>query len=109
MELEQKDGKIFISQRGYKRSIDIKDLLSLYGMTDCNEVNAPMDINQKFNEEEESQICDDKIYQELLGRLMYLSVATRPDILHMHLVCRNLANLQKWCIETNFKIFKKSN
>ena len=75
MELEQKDGKIFISQRGY-----IKDLLSLYGMTDCNEVNAPMDTNQKFNDEEEGQICDEKIYQELLGQLMYLSVATRPDI-----------------------------
>ena len=38
MELEQRDGKTFFNQKGC-----IRDLLYLYGMTDCNEVKAPMD------------------------------------------------------------------
>ena len=75
MELKQRDEKIFFSQKGY-----IRDLLYLYGMTDCNEIKAPMDTNQKFKENQVGQICDERVYQELLGRLMYLSVARRPDI-----------------------------
>ncbi|XP_017765583.1 PREDICTED: uncharacterized mitochondrial protein AtMg00810-like [Eufriesea mexicana] len=75
MQLIQENGKIFMSQRNY-----IENLLEAYGMIDSNEVNSPMDVNQKHSEDEGSPKCDEKAYRELLGRLMYLSVASRPDI-----------------------------
>ena len=39
-----------------------------------------MDINVKMDNNENSRICNIEEYQELMGRLMYLSVYARPDI-----------------------------
>lgn len=58
----------------------IEKLLRLYGMEDCNPAKLPMDVNKKLDEYEGSGKCDVKMYQELLGRLMYVSVHTRPDL-----------------------------
>ena len=80
MELNYKKEKLIISQKNC-----IKRLLNVYGMNDCNVVSSPIDANQKLNEDNGSPSSDEKIrnYQELLGRLMYLSVSTRPDISFM--------------------------
>ena len=75
MQIEQKEDKIYVNQKRY-----IEKLLKLYRMTDCNAVGSPMDINQKMDEHEESEVCNAGTYQELMGRLMYLSVTTRPDL-----------------------------
>ena len=75
MELNYEKEKLIVSQKNY-----IKRLLNVYGMNDCNAVSSPIDANQKLNEDNGSPMSDEKSYQELLGRLMYLSVSTRPDI-----------------------------
>lgn len=58
----------------------INKLLELYGMSECNPVKTPIDLNVKMDNSEESNICDEQEYQELLGRLMYVSIYARPDI-----------------------------
>jgi len=75
MQVEQQDGKVFVHQRKY-----IEKLLSLYGMEDCNSVRTPIDINTKMDECEDSERVETHAYQELIGRLMHLSVYTRPDL-----------------------------
>ncbi|XP_017753028.1 PREDICTED: uncharacterized mitochondrial protein AtMg00810-like [Eufriesea mexicana] len=55
-------------------------LLNVYGMSHCNAESTSIDVNQKLNEDDVSPMSDEKNYQELLGRLMYLSVSTRPNI-----------------------------
>jgi transposase InsO family protein len=74
---------ISLSQSHY-----IDFLLDKYGLTDANPVSTPMDPNIKFDqevrEEEGSEGKEDlKIghgYAQLIGSLMYLALATRPDI-----------------------------
>jgi len=65
IEQERECIKVHIKNYIYK-------LLELYGMIECNPVTTPIDINVKMDKEYE--------YQELLGRLMYISVHARPDI-----------------------------
>ena len=75
MELNYEKEKLIISQKNY-----IKRLLNVYGMNDCNAVSSPSNANQKLNEDNGSPMSDEKSYQKLLGRLIYLSVSTRSDI-----------------------------
>jgi len=75
MQLIQEEGKIYVNQKEY-----IGELLKIYGMEECNTVTSPIDMNVKMEECEDSKCADTGIYQELMGRLMHLSVYTRPDI-----------------------------
>ena len=43
-------------------------------------MSTPIDMNVKVDSYADSNKCDVKEYQELMGRLMFLSVNTRPDI-----------------------------
>lgn len=57
----------------------IEDLLKKFNMENCKTVATPLEPGLKLEKAKE----DDKIdvpYQSLIGSLMYLSVATRPDI-----------------------------
>ena len=51
-------------------------------MTDSKPVSTPMDVNTKLTRTEEEPSDEEKRlpYRELVGALMYLAVATRPDI-----------------------------
>lgn len=75
MQLDQEDGKIYVHQKNY-----IEKLIEMYGMKDCNTVKSPIDMNMKMEDYNESGHADVRKYQELIGRLMYLSVCTRPDL-----------------------------
>jgi len=48
-------------------------------MKDCKPVKTPMEPGLKLNKEN-SENQQELPYQNLIGSLMYLSVATRPDI-----------------------------
>jgi hypothetical protein len=65
---------IFISQRKY-----ILDLLKETGMLGCKATDNPVEVNVKLGEDSESPLVDKGRYQQLVGRLIYLS-HTRPNI-----------------------------
>ena len=65
---------IFISQRKY-----IMDLLAVIGMVDCKPADTPMQVNHGLKFEEGANMADKERYQQLVGKLIYLS-HTRPDI-----------------------------
>lgn len=70
------DGSIFIHQAAYAKRV-----LSRIEMVECTPVMTPSDPNQpmcSFENSESSKFP----YRELIGSLMYLAVATRPDIAH---------------------------
>ncbi|XP_043263425.1 secreted RxLR effector protein 161-like [Colletes gigas] len=49
-------------------------------MRECNTATTPIDLDVKMDNYETSKRCNIKDYQELMGRLMFLSAHTRPDI-----------------------------
>ena len=65
---------IFISQQKY-----VTDLLAETGKIGCKPVSTPMDPNHKLGEAKEEPMVDKRMYQRLVGRLIYLA-HTRPDI-----------------------------
>ena len=65
---------IFVSQQKY-----IVDFLKLTGMADCAPVRTPIDPNVKLGAGEDSPPVDHYQYQQLVGKLFYLT-HTRPDI-----------------------------
>ena len=65
---------IFISQQKY-----VTDLLAETGKIGCKLVSSPMDPNHKFGEAKEEPVVDKRMYQRLVGRLIYLA-HTRLDI-----------------------------
>lgn len=64
------------------QSAFIRDLLEEENLTDCNAINIPMKAGSfiEMHEEDDYKEADIKIYQPLIGKLMYLSCGTRPDI-----------------------------
>ena len=65
---------IFISQQKY-----MIDLLAEIGKIGCKLVSTPMDPNHKLGEAKEEPMVDKRMYQRLVGRLIYLA-HTLPDI-----------------------------
>lgn len=56
----------------------IENILKRFGMENCNPVGTPMESNLKFSDTSEK--IEEKLYQELIGCLLYISQGTRPDI-----------------------------
>lgn len=74
-------GSIYLSQKKY-----IKELVSKFNMEDAKSTSTPMETNMKVTKEmspkSENERADMKKrpYRELVGGLIYLANATRPDI-----------------------------
>lgn len=79
LEIEKNvDGSIRMHQEGYARKI-----LNKFKMNECNPVFVPMDPNtmaKSMDQSKEFMSARDMPYRELVGSLMYLAIATRPDI-----------------------------
>lgn len=75
LEIDQCEGQIELSQTGY-----ILGLLKQYGMDMCNPVVTPLEVSARLNGANDNGSQENYPYRELIGALMYLSVATRPDI-----------------------------
>lgn len=60
----------------------INEVIEKYGMDKCKQINTPMEVNLKLQKptEEEKEMCVNLPYRELIGSLMYIAMATRPDI-----------------------------
>ena len=80
IEFTQDEYGIKMSQKDY-----IRDVLNRFGMSDCKAVSTPIESKTKLTKNTRSDMengCKYP-YRELVGALMYLSVATRPDIAHV--------------------------
>lgn len=66
----------------------IMDVLERFGQGDCSPVTTPLDPGMRLSKDqapqtdEERKQMDNTPYAQLVGALMYLAVATRPDIAH---------------------------
>jgi Reverse transcriptase (RNA-dependent DNA polymerase) len=67
-------GNIKLCQRQYA-----KDILRKFGMEGCKPLSTPLNSNESLSKSTE-ELTVDVPYREVIGSLMYLSVATRPDI-----------------------------
>ncbi|KAG5871211.1 hypothetical protein JTB14_010564 [Gonioctena quinquepunctata] len=68
------DGSLFLNHNAYARKI-----LEKYRMSECNAVTTPCE--GKSSKDHEEALLDDEVpYRQAVGSLMYLMMATRPDI-----------------------------
>lgn len=59
----------------------IEKVLARFSMQACNPVVTPMDPSQKLEKAKEGDArADARIYQQMIGSIMYLVIATRPDL-----------------------------
>jgi len=78
IEFLRNQDSIMLNQGSY-----IQHLIERFNMTDAKPVKTPMETGLKLTKENETLRNKNNIpYRELLGCLMHLSVATRPDIAH---------------------------
>jgi len=79
--IRSEDGAVKLSQETYA-----KDVLKRFGMADCKSVVSPLDPNKVLTKEMGPQTEEDRQrmatvpYRQAVGSLMYLMIATRPDI-----------------------------
>jgi hypothetical protein len=81
---------LHLSQRQY-----MLDLLDRFGFADCSPVFTPLDPGSRLNMSqcpqtpEDNEFMRDKPYVSAVGVLMYLAIATHPDIAHaVGVLCR---------------------
>jgi hypothetical protein len=67
------NGSISLDQKQF-----VEYILKKFNMSDCKGVDTPIETNLRLEKSED--VCKQYPYQQLIGRLMYLSVLTRPDI-----------------------------
>ena len=65
----------FISQTTY-----IQDILNKFGMKDAKPIKTPMGTNGHLDLDTGGKSVDQKVYQLMIGSLLYLC-ASRPDIM----------------------------
>ena len=74
------------------QSIYVGEVLKRFGMNDCNPLKNPSDMSSKLTKDLSEGSCMDDgpiPYQEAVGCLLFITQATRPDILHaVHYVSR---------------------
>lgn len=63
----------------------IEHVLARFGMSACRPVKTPLDPSTKLTKyategENDVKLTDQSLYQQIVGSLMYLMIATRPDI-----------------------------
>ena len=58
----------------------VKKILQRYQMQECKPVNTPVTHDVKLVAESPNNVCDQQMYQAIVGSLLYLSTKTRPDI-----------------------------
>ncbi|KAG8949046.1 hypothetical protein FRC04_009120 [Tulasnella sp. 424] len=81
VEYDKSQRRLQLSQTQY-----IIDMLNRFGMTDCSGVTTPMDPGAQLSKEQSPKSDEEKEYMtkvpyiNAVGALMYLAVATRPDI-----------------------------
>lgn len=68
LEIVQTDAGIFMSQKKY-----VEDTLQKFNMVGCKTVFTPMNINEKLQPEDGTEMVNGSLYRSLIGRLLYLT------------------------------------
>jgi transposase InsO family protein len=72
-------GTMTLSQSNYTQKI-----LTRFSMDNSHPVTTPLDKNATFTRREDhDEPVDQRLYMQAIGSLLYLSIATRPDIAHV--------------------------
>ena len=80
-------GSVWIGQQSYT-----EDVLRRFGMENSKPIRTPVDTSTKLVKAKDEDICvDQQLYQSAVGSLLYLSIATRPDIAYA------VSNVAKFC------------
>ncbi|UYV77448.1 hypothetical protein LAZ67_15001048 [Cordylochernes scorpioides] len=74
IKVEKRENCFELSQEAY-----VENILKKYNLAECNPVKTPGDLYQDLDNHPDTPV-DPKLYQEIIGSLMYQSVGTRPDI-----------------------------
>lgn len=77
IEIDRNEQGIFISQQKY-----LTELLHGYHMTKAKPVRIPLDFNIKLNLNLGNPLPTPVLYQQLIGKIIYLTI-TRPDIAYV--------------------------
>lgn len=83
IKIEYKDECMELSQRVY-----IDKLLNEYNMNECKCVKTPIEVGMQLSENNSPQCEEDRKemmnvpYRRLIGSLLYIALATRPDIMY---------------------------
>src|SRR5258706_9093975 len=81
IQIEYRDHDIALSQSAY-----IDTILKHFGLYDCNPVTYPLDKNHQIDktttnaDDSSDSEVNIKLYQQMVGSLMYTIIGTRPDI-----------------------------
>ena len=98
---DQLAGVIWIDQPSYT------EILQKFGMYDCKPVSTPVNPDVKLvSSESPDEVCDQQMYQAVIGNLLYLYTKTRPDIAY-ELCCSVLYQSHERtldCCEEDFAI-----
>jgi len=94
VERDRPNRTISLSQPGY-----IESILEQFGMSECNPAHTPMEENQRLSTKMSPDTPEQRSgmkaypYRELIGKLLYLAIATRPDIAYtIGVLCRFVKN-----------------
>jgi len=74
LEVHSSSSGVFLHQHKYTQ-----DLIALAGLQDSSLVDTLLEVNVKFRREDRDLLPDPTLYEQLVGRLNYLTI-TRPDI-----------------------------
>lgn len=74
IDIKKNGNEYHLSQKRY-----IQTILKRFGMENCNPVKTPMEVGNISMSDDVKKV-QSYPYRELIGALMFLSVATRPDI-----------------------------
>ena len=58
----------------------IESILKRFGMESCKHISTLLEAGKKFQISEDDEPFNVQVYQQAVGRITYLSTATRPDI-----------------------------
>ena len=84
---DHKAGSVWIGQQSYTENI-----LKKFGMEDAKSIRTPVDTSAKLIKGgNDDTSVDQHLYQSAVGSLLYLSVATRPDITYA------VSNVARFC------------
>ena len=76
IQIEYSNANITLSQTAY-----IDKVLTRFSMQDCNPVSTPIQCNQKLiAATDEDMRANATTYQQIIGSIMYIVSATRPDL-----------------------------